>query len=152
MSGDKRPLSVLVLAYTPGGEILLLERLRQPGFWQSVTGSLEIGEDHRSAAIREFKEETGIPVCAEHLLDSGIENRFEILPLWRDRYPAGIVHNVERVFLIELAEAISIQLAPDEHRNSIWLPWQEAADRVFSWTNRDAILRLAIKRDWIPSF
>jgi len=33
-------------------------------------------------------------------------------------------------------------LAPREHLASEWLPWREAAERVFSWSNRSAILNL----------
>jgi ADP-ribose pyrophosphatase YjhB (NUDIX family) len=37
--------------YTAEGEFLLLERRRPPGFWQSVTGSLE-WDEHADAAAR----------------------------------------------------------------------------------------------------
>ena len=37
----KLPLSVLVVVHTAQREVLLLERAARPGFWQSVTGSLE---------------------------------------------------------------------------------------------------------------
>ena len=37
----KRPQSVLVLIHSPEGDILLIERVKHPGFWQSVTGSIE---------------------------------------------------------------------------------------------------------------
>jgi dihydroneopterin triphosphate diphosphatase len=33
-------------------------------------------------------------------------------------------------------------VAPDEHRDWTWMPWQQAAERCFSWSNRDAILML----------
>ena len=56
----KRPESVLVLVCTRAGEILLLERSRPRGFWQSVTGSLEWGETAADAAARELFEETGM--------------------------------------------------------------------------------------------
>ena len=148
MRGSKRPLSVLVLVHTGAGQILLLERQQHPDFWQSVTGSLEPGEGHAAAAVRELEEETGLRVDAALLLDTRIENRFEILPLWRDRYPEGVTHNSERVFECELTAAYAIRIAPDEHRASIWLPWRQAAAKVFSWTNRDAIQRLAIRRGW----
>jgi len=46
----RRPESVLIVIYTEGGEFLLLERRRPPGFWQSVTGSLEWGEFADAAA------------------------------------------------------------------------------------------------------
>ncbi len=35
----KRPVSVLVVVHDPQGQVLLIERADQPGFWQSVTGS-----------------------------------------------------------------------------------------------------------------
>ncbi|MGW8310783.1 MAG: NUDIX domain-containing protein, partial [Thiogranum sp.] len=41
----KRPESVLVVIYTASGEVLMLERQQPAGYWQSVTGSLEWGED-----------------------------------------------------------------------------------------------------------
>jgi dATP pyrophosphohydrolase len=148
VSGNKRPLSVLVVVHTADGEILLLERARHAGYWQSVTGSLEDGEAHRAAAARELAEETGLCANPETLADTGIENRFEIFALWRDRYPEGVTHNVERVFCFDAGKATPIRLAPEEHRACIWLPWQQAADRVFSWTNADAILRLALSRRW----
>jgi len=37
---------------------------------------------------------------------------------------------------------LPVVLAPQEHRASIWLPWREAAEKCFSWSNRDAILLL----------
>ncbi len=54
----KRPESVLVVVHT-ADQVLLLERVRPAGFWQSVTGSLEAGETASQAAIRELGEETG---------------------------------------------------------------------------------------------
>jgi dATP pyrophosphohydrolase len=42
------------------------------------------------------------------------------------------------------------RIAPAEHRAALWLPWQEAAERCFSWTNRDAILLLARERGATP--
>jgi dATP pyrophosphohydrolase len=35
----KLPESVLVVVYTAALDVLLLERAKNPGFWQSVTGS-----------------------------------------------------------------------------------------------------------------
>jgi dATP pyrophosphohydrolase len=33
-------------------------------------------------------------------------------------------------------------LAPAEHTRHRWLPWRDAADACFSWTNAAAIRRL----------
>jgi dihydroneopterin triphosphate diphosphatase len=37
-------------------------------------------------------------------------------------------------------------LSPDEHSEYAWVPFAEAVERVFSWTNRDALLLLMKER------
>jgi dihydroneopterin triphosphate diphosphatase len=139
----KTPVSVLVVIHTPALDVLLLERAAHPGFWQSVTGSLEIGESPMEAAVREVAEETGIVCTATDLRDWRLTNRFEIFPQWRARYAEGVTHNVEHVFSLCVPEQ-PITLAPDEHLGWVWLPWRQAAATCFSWTNRDAILMLGL--------
>jgi dATP pyrophosphohydrolase len=142
MAESKKPVSVLVVIHTPGLEVLLLERTAHPGFWQSVTGSLEDAEEPATAARRETLEETGIEENTAHFKDWRLSNRYEIFPEWRHRYAPGIEHNLEHVFSLCVPRDQTIVMAPDEHRASLWLPWREAASKVFSWSNRDAILML----------
>jgi len=142
----KRPVSVLVVIHTPGLDILLLERASHPGYWQSVTGSQEEDESLTATAIREVAEETGIAAGDCPLTAWNPRNRFEIFAEWRHRYAAGVSNNIEHVFSLEVPAALPVTVAPDEHLAHAWLPWREAADRVFSWTNRDAILSLALAR------
>ena len=141
--GSKKPVSVLVLIHTADLQILLLERASHPGYWQSVTGSQEGDESLLETAQREVFEETGIHAADGVLTAWPLANRFEIFAEWRHRYPEGVTHNLEHVFSLALPEPVAVQLAPDEHLASQWLPWQVAAEQVFSWTNRDAILLLA---------
>ena len=47
----KIPQSVLVVIHTPALEVLLLERADHPGFWQSVTGSLDAPHEALQRAI-----------------------------------------------------------------------------------------------------
>lgn len=141
--GYKQPVSVLVLIHTPDLSVLLLERVAHPGFWQSVTGSTEPGETLAATALREVAEETGIVAGAHQLRDWSLSNTYEIFPEWRHRYAPGVTSNVEHVFSLALPSQAPVTLHPNEHRAYRWLPWQAAADRVFSWTNRDAILLLA---------
>ena len=147
MAGPKKPVSVLVLIHTPGLEILLLERATRPGFWQSVTGSEEEELDRgdlRRTARREVREETGIEVRPEALQDWRLSNRFEIFREWRYRYAEGISHNVEHVYSLCVPRETGITIAAAEHLAHLWLPWRAAADKVFSWSNRDAILMLPL--------
>lgn len=138
----KTPVSVLVVIHTPALDVLLLERAAHPGYWQSVTGSIESGESLVGTAVREVAEETGIACAPDNLTDWRLSNRFEIFPQWRARYAGGVTHNVEHVFSLCVPPGITVATAPDEHLGWRWLPWREAAAACFSWTNRDAILIL----------
>jgi len=135
----KIPVSVLVLIYTPELEVLLIERADHPGFWQSVTGSQDAGETLRETAVREVLEETGIRIDADAVDDWQVENRYEIYPFFLHRYPPGVTHNTEHVFGLRLPERRPVTLSPAEHVSYEWVPWQSAAERVRSWSNRDAI-------------
>ena len=143
MKGYKQPVSVLVVIYTLELDVLLLERAAHPGFWQSVTGSREADEALFATACREVAEETGIDTGRYQPDDWNITNTFEIFPEWRHRYAPGVTQNTEHVFGLQLPVKCDITIAPDEHRSWLWMPWQAAAERCFSWSNRDAILLLS---------
>jgi dATP pyrophosphohydrolase len=139
----KLPFSVLVVVHTQDLKILLLERARRPGFWQSVTGSLDrLDEPYQAAAAREVREETGIDASAGRLIRWNVAYTFEIYLHWRHRFAPGVTHNTEHVFALELPAPAPVTLAADEHVAFAWLPWREAAERCFSWSNRDAIRML----------
>jgi dATP pyrophosphohydrolase len=139
----KIPRSVLVVIHTPELLVLLLERAPWPGYWQSVTGSIaRVDEPLRETAIREVAEETGLDANRYPLTDWGIENTYEIYRQWRSRYAPGVTHNVEHAFGLTVPEPLPVRLAPREHSQYLWLPWKAAAEKCFSWSNRDAILAL----------
>lgn len=147
----KLPVSVLIVVYTPGLQVLMLERADRPGFWQSVTGSLHDGENLVQTAQRELAEETGLDASRYELIDWNRENRFEIYLEWRHRYAPGVTHNTEHVFGLQVPRALEITLAPREHLTYAWLPWHEAAERAFSWSNADAIRELPRRNSAIKS-
>jgi dATP pyrophosphohydrolase len=136
----KQPVSVLVVVHTAALEVLLRERADYPDHWQSVTGSREPGETLAQTAVRELGEETGI-AAGEFggVTDWRRHNDFEIFQHWRQRYAPGTTHNREHVFGLIVPARVAVRLSPREHRAFVWLPWQEAAGRCFSWSNRAAI-------------
>ena len=137
----KLPESVLVVVHTPALEVLLIERAANPGFWQSVTGSRELDDpDLEATARRELREETGL--SAGTLTDWRLENRYEIWPQWRHRYAPDVTHNTEHVFGFLVPEVTVATLDSREHVAQMWLPWQQAMEKVFSPSNRDAIWQL----------
>lgn len=149
MSGKtyKIPVSTLVVIHAPNDDVLLLERADHPGFWQSVTGSQEPGETLAQTAAREVAEETGIDASTCNLSDWNLRNVYEIYPIWRNRYAPGVTHNTEHVFGLRVPGHIAVRVAPNEHLGALWLPWREAAAKVFSWSNRKAIEMLPERHD-----
>ena len=145
--GYKLPISVLVVVHTPALEVLLLERADRPGFWQSVTGSQDEGETLRETAVRELREETGLDAARYELTDWRRQNRYEIYRRWRSRYAPGVTHNIEHVFGLRVPQPLEVALQPREHLRHEWLPWQAAAEKVFSWSNAEAIRELP-RRAW----
>jgi dihydroneopterin triphosphate diphosphatase len=139
----KIPRSVLVVIHTPDLQVLMMERAAWPGFWQSVTGSLEReGEPLVDTAMREVREETGLDAAQYRLEDWDIDNEFEIFKKHQNRFAPGVTRNREHVFGLTLPGVLPIKLDPAEHLRYEWLPWKEAAERTISWSNRDAILLL----------
>jgi dihydroneopterin triphosphate diphosphatase len=138
----RRPESVLIVIYTAGGEFLLLERRKPPGFWQSVTGSLEWGEGADAAASRELEEETGITQGTLRNLHWSQE--YEILPSFGKKYAPGITRNLEHAFALELPQRVPVTMSDYEHAQYLWLPAAAAIEMASSSTNRAVIERLRL--------
>jgi dihydroneopterin triphosphate diphosphatase len=142
----RRPESVLIVIHTDGGEFLLLERRRPAGFWQSVTGSLELGEFADDAARREVVEETGITQGV--LVNLQWTQVYEILASFGRKYAPGITRNLEHAFSLRLPGRVPVTLSDSEHGEYRWLSGADALGLVSSSTNRAVIeqLRLELQR------
>lgn len=146
----KIPVSVLVVIHTVDLQVLLLERADHPGYWQSVTGSQNPGETLLQTALREVLEETGLNAANSVLTDWQTENQYEIYEEWRWRYSPDARFNTEHVFGLCLPTITPIRIAAREHLDYMWLPWQQAAEKVFSSSNAAAILDLSARQQSSP--
>lgn len=130
----KQPRSIQVVIFTEvegQREFLLLKRQESHGgFWQTVTGSLEQGETHREAAVREVSEETGIVCHAEALIDLHLTNVFEIAPQWRAKFAPDVTHNEEVCFALKVHKC-DVRLDDREHENFVWLDEQRAFEMLY---------------------
>jgi dATP pyrophosphohydrolase len=138
----RRPESVLIVIYTEGGEFLLLERRRPPGYWQSVTGSLEWGEFADAAARREVIEETGITQGL--LINLQWTQVYEISPAFGKVYAPGVTQNLEHAFSLRLQDRVPVVLSDAEHVQMRWLSAADAVQTASSSTNRAVIAELRL--------
>ena len=138
----KQPRSVQVVIFceTHGERrYLLLKRVTaQGGFWQTVTGSLEEGESHRQAAVREVVEETGVVSREDDLIDLGLVNTFEIAPQWRNKYQPGVTHNEEICFALKVDEC-ELKLDSREHEADAWEAFERALEMLYWDSSKRAL-------------
>lgn len=75
----------------------------------------------------------------DRLTDAGRQRVFEIDPRWLDRYAPQITENLEYEWHYRLDAPVDVQMHPAEHDEWAWVPIDEAIERVWSWTNREAL-------------
>jgi dATP pyrophosphohydrolase len=135
----KQPRSVQVVVFSErAGERLYLLLRRVPshgGFWQSVTGSLEDGETHQQAAVREVLEETGFSVPENELIDLGVTNVFEIAEQWRPKYAPGVTRNEEVCFALPVRHG-RVEIDHLEHDEYVWVDYNAAVGMLYWESNR----------------
>ena len=135
----KQPRSVQVVVFSEraGRRLyLLLRRVPSHGsFWQSVTGSLEDGETHLQAAVREVREETGFSVRETELIDLGVTNVLEIAEQWRPKYAPGVTRNEEVCFALAVQHA-RVEIDFSEHDEYVWVDYDSAFEMLYWESNR----------------
>lgn len=114
-------------------QFLMLKRNeRKGGFWQPVTGNVEIDERFEDAAIREALEEVGI-INSVRIVDTGYS--FDFFDDGRDQH--------EHVFGIEVSPETDVTLS-DEHTEYAWASEDECLSRYLKYPgNKEGLRRLA---------
>ena len=136
----KIPISIQVIILCVVKNILLLQRKDNPNYWQSVTGSIEKDESPKQCAGREVFEETGLIVNDYNFYSLNQMNQYQIYPEWKHRYDENVSTNIEHLFALQLPKKEHIIINPQEHIEYIWTDLEDAIKKVFSWTNRNALI------------
>lgn len=116
------PIKIQTILYRiENGTPLVLVMKRSPqdgGFWQTITGTLELNESIFDSRKRELREETGI---ADAIYDDMEVNRFS----WKkkDWVVVEIVYSAR-------TKSREIILNPKEHSEYKWLPIDKAIELV----------------------
>ena len=142
----KNNQSVLVVIYAKSSNrVLMLQRLDDSAFLQSVTGTLEANETPRATAIREVWEEVGLKMeeNSTALFDCKESIEFEIFPHFRYKYAPNVTQCHEHWFLLAVEQEFEPILS--EHLAYQWVSPEQAIQMTKSSNNAEAIRKYILK-------
>ena len=119
---------VTVAAYTENKKILIVKQFRKPAedvLWELPAGKLEFGEDPKSCAIRELKEETGYQAANVKHLSS-----FYTSP--------GFCTEIIHLFMATDLTKGELQLDEDEYVECFEFTFEEAISMIKSGQIKDS--------------
>jgi bis(5'-nucleosidyl)-tetraphosphatase len=107
---------------------LLIQYQLNHHYWGFVKGHVEAFETERETAIREIKEEVNL-------------EDLQFYPDFRytHQYQSNPFTNKEVVFFLAKSSTRQVTLNPEEVRDSLWLPYRKAMDRL-SYPNDQLLL------------
>jgi bis(5'-nucleosidyl)-tetraphosphatase len=101
--------------------LLLLSALTKNELWEFPKGHIEEGEDARTAAIREFQEETGIQ-------DANVVDGFKKMLKYFYRADGDLIGKTVTYFLAHTeTDHVSIS---DESKDYVWADVQQASKKI----------------------
>lgn len=133
----------VAVAVCRNDEVLLLQRQGAAGVgtWGTPGGGLEFGEDPKEAIIRELKEETGLTVLAEHIVELGYTN---------DTHHDRPLQYITLRFATRTFSGEPRNMEPEKCSDMGWFSIKNLPAPMFPFTAED--LSRPIMRKYISSF
>ena len=108
-------------------QVLLLKTNKMRGeYYQNVTGSVELNEEFIEAAKREVKEETGLDIKSDQLIELPFIYNF------KDRWIRDVE---EKTFLLQIDRFSKITIDPNEHIDYKWEDCQNISLDSYKYEN-----------------
>ncbi len=130
-------IEIIVFKKEPESSFRYLMLKRNPkkgGFWQPITGNVEIGETFEDAAIRELREETGIAKFIR-IFDTGYF--FEFFDNNRQQH--------EKVFAVEVGAETEVRLS-EEHTEFQWATKNECFAKYLKYPGNISGLKILSRK------
>lgn len=124
----------VVVYYRPNAKTIEILLLHYPeGHWGFPKGHVEEGEEEQETALRELEEETGI---ANIKLIDGFREKMHYFFTKKGETVSKVVY-----FFLAQVDSKEVTISY-EHQNYVWLPIDEALDRL-TFENAQEILKKA---------
>ena len=114
-------ITASAIVVSDAGDKVALHLHKRLGMWLQPGGHIDAGETPAEAALREAKEETGLPV--RHHAGAGVLFHVDVHP-----GPKGHTHHDVR-FLLRAPE-VALAPAEGESPEAAWFTWDEAIARA----------------------
>ncbi len=126
----KSQVQGIIFRFAPQLEFLILKRnAEKGGFWQPITGGVKLDEEPRQTISREVKEEIGLMITDQAIIDLHYHFFFDADEHTRFR---------EDVFAVELAPDQEVTLS-SEHTAFQWLPFEQAQKQIYWESNKKTL-------------
>ncbi len=134
----ERPIVGVGVIVFKGADVLLVRRGKPPraGEWSIPGGAQELGETVAEAAVREIREETGLEINVQGLVDV-----VDLIRPSDDPNRAGIRHHYTLVDLVATWSA-GDPVAGDDVTEARWIPAEDVAE-LGLWAETVRVISLA---------
>ena len=139
----RNPVQVVVFPFRiKNGKVdcLLMRRIpNRGGFWQGVSGGVEVGENLSQAAARELKEETGFEANVQSI---NYQFEYPVKEKFRHIYSPDVAAVQEHFFAADVTD-LGDPIVSEEHDAFQWVYYDEIDINSLQWEGSKNAIKIA---------
>lgn len=139
----RNPVQVVVFPFRIKNEkveYLLMHRIRnRGGFWQGVSGAVEVGENLDQAAARELREETGFEANVQSI---NYQFEYPVKKIFCHIYSPNVATIKEHSFTADVT-GLGDPILSNEHDAFQWVQYDEIDINSMQWEGSKNAIKIA---------